>query len=60
MPINLVGLRAWFIPFGRGLVLLTANIPLVDIEFKSSELGSVFSQYHYPSGFVLSAAFGGW
>jgi hypothetical protein len=48
----------WFIPLcGVGWCLLTANFPLVDIEFKSSGLGSVSASISYPSGFVFPPPF---
>ena len=60
MPIFVVGLRLWFIPFGGGgLVWLTAIFPLVDFEFKSSGLGSVSASISDPSGFVFPLPFWG-
>jgi hypothetical protein len=60
MPIYLVGLRALVHSrLGVGWCLLTANFPLVDIEFKSSGLGSVSASISYPSGFVFPPPFGG-
>ena len=54
------GLRRWLISFvGVGWWLLTANFPLVDIEFKSSGLGSVSASISYPSGFVFPPPFWG-